>query len=89
MACTSALFVVIANFFFFFDLNLKFQPKVCHVCHDMTQKSPSFDDFAINNVERHDCRINFWFITKNEVVDIKKKPIAVTKVDTYDYKKLL
>lgn len=59
MACTSALFVVIANFFFFFDLNLKFQPKVCHVCHDMTQKSPSFDDFAINNVERHDCRINF------------------------------
>lgn len=58
MACTSALFVVIA-IFFFFDLNLKFQPKVCHVCHDMTQKSPSFDDFAINNVERHDCRINF------------------------------
>lgn len=57
MACTSALFVVIA--IFFFDLNLKFQPKVCHVCHDMTQKSPSFDDFAINNVERHDCRINF------------------------------
>lgn len=36
MACTSALFVVIA-IFFFFDLNLKFQPKVCHVCHDMTQ----------------------------------------------------
>ena len=58
MACTSALFVVIA-IFFFFDLNLKFQPKICHVCHDMTQKSPSFDDFAINNVERHDCRINF------------------------------
>lgn len=88
MACTSALFVVIAIFFFFwFKSQISTKSMSCLSWYDT--KSPSFDDFAINNVERHDCRINFWFITKNEVVDIKKKPIAVMKVDTYDYKKLL
>ena len=43
----------------FFCLNHRFQPNVCNVCHDVSQRSMSFDDFAINNAGGNDYRINF------------------------------
>ena len=40
----------------------------------MTQKSMSFDDVVIVTVKRHDYRINFWFVTKSEVVYKMESP---------------
>ena len=38
----------------------------------MTQKSLSFNDFAIDTAKGHGCRINFWFMNKSQVVDRMK-----------------
>ena len=47
----------------------KFQQKVWDDCHDMTQKSTSFNDFVIVTVKGNDYRTKFWFRTKSEVAD--------------------
>ena len=51
-----------------FTINFRFQPKVCKGCHDMTEKSMSFDNVASDTVKEHDYRIDFWFMTKGEAV---------------------
>ena len=47
----------------------KFQQEVRDDCHDMTQKSMSFNDFVIVTVKGNDYRTNFWFTTKSKAVD--------------------
>ena len=62
----------ICHYRYFLRINLRFQPKVCDNCHDMIQKFMNFDDTTIVTVKGHDNRINFWLMTKNEVVDKMK-----------------
>ena len=63
MARASVLFDITG--YKFFDMNFKLQSK--DGCHDMTQKSMSFNDFL--SIRRNGYIINFWFVTKNEAVD--------------------
>lgn len=48
-------------------MNFIFQSRVCDGCHDMAQKSMSFDDVAIVTVKGNDYRIC------NETVDLNEK----------------
>ena len=57
---------VISNYLCFLAINVRFQPKVCYGCHDMTQKSMNFDSFAIVTVF---VTILFWFLCKDEAVN--------------------
>ena len=47
-----------------FKINFRFQLKKCDDCHDMTQKTTSFDDFEIVAVGKNDYKILFWFMDK-------------------------
>ena len=49
--------------------NFRFQPKFCNGCHDMTQKSLSFNDVEVVTVERDDYLIRFWNMTKSETMN--------------------
>ena len=53
----------ICQYWFFFRINFRFQPKGCDSFHGMKQKSVSFDHVAIVTVERGYYRISFWDIT--------------------------
>ena len=39
---------------------------LCKGCHDLLQKSTSFDDVAIVTVGKNDHRINFWGVNMSE-----------------------
>lgn len=41
---------IISNYLCFLAINVRFQPKVCYGCHDMTLKLMNFDSFAIVTV---------------------------------------
>ena len=55
---------IISNYLCFLAINVRFQPKVCYGCHDITQKSMNFDSFAIVTVRKNDYRILFWLCVK-------------------------
>lgn len=60
---------IISNYLCFLAINVRFQPKVCYGCHDMTLKLMNFDSFAIVTVWKNDYRILFWFMCKDEAVN--------------------
>lgn len=76
-------------YLYFFKINLKFQSKVRDDCHDMTQKSVSFNDFAVPTVRRNDYRINFWFTTENKVLYRGKNTDLNEKTGDYEKNKYL
>ena len=50
--------------------NLKFQPKTCDSCHTLMQKPMSFNNIVIFFVKGNDYRIYFWYISKNEAINL-------------------
>ena len=63
-------------------LSFKFQPKVCHICHDIMQKTMSFNDLAIVTIKGNDCRIHFLYMSKDEDINILRKACLTEKNGT-------
>ena len=47
---------IICQYWCFLDIKFKFQPEVCNGCHDLMQKSISFNDVALVTVKGNDYR---------------------------------
>ena len=47
-------------FWYFKDIGFKYEPYLCNGCHDLMQKSVSFNNVAILYVKGNACRIHFW-----------------------------
>ena len=45
---------IICHYWYFLRMSFRFQPKGCDSCHDMAQKSMSFDNTAIVTVKGQD-----------------------------------
>ena len=43
---------------------------LCNSCHDLMQKTMSFDIVAIVYVKGSAYRINFWYMSKNDAINI-------------------
>ena len=61
----------IFHYWYFIDIGFKYEPYVCNGCHDLTQKTTSFNDVAIAYVKESDYRIHFWYMSKYDTISIK------------------
>ena len=52
--------------------NIKYAPYLCKRCHDLMQKTMNFNDVAIVSVKRNDYRIRFWYMSKDDAINIMK-----------------
>ena len=50
----------ICHYWYFKDIGFKYEPYLCNGCHDLMQKSVSFNNVAILYVKGNACRIHFW-----------------------------
>ena len=48
----------------------KYEPYHCNGFHDLMQKAMNFNDVAIVSVEGSDCRIHFWYMSKDDAINI-------------------
>ena len=62
----------IYHYWYFLDEGFKFEPYLCNGCHDLTQKTMNFDDFAIVSIKESNYRIDFWYMNKDDAINIKK-----------------
>ena len=60
------------------EMNFRFQPKLFDGCHDLTLKAMSFD-VAIVSVKGNDYRIQFWYMSKDEAINILRNPDLTEK----------
>ena len=48
------------------------EPYLCNCCHDLMQKAINFNDVAMVSVKGSDYRIHFWYMSKNDAINIMK-----------------
>ena len=60
----------ICHYWYFLDKNFNYEPYLCNGCHDLIQKAVNFNDVVIVPIKGRDCRINFWYMSKNDATNL-------------------
>ena len=58
------------HYWYFKDIDFKYEPYLCNGIHDLMQKAMSFNDVAIVYAKGSACRIHFWSYTKRDAMSI-------------------
>ena len=74
---------IICHYWYFLEINLGFQPKVCDGCHDLMQKAVSFIDVAIVFLKENCYLIYFWYINKDEAINLLRNANLTEKAEHY------
>ena len=69
----------ICHFWYFKDIGLKHEPYLCNGWHDLTQKAMSFNNVAIVYVKGSAYRIHFWYMSKDDAINIMNDSNLVDK----------
>ena len=73
----------IFHYLFFKDIGFKYEPYLCNGCHDLMLKTTSFDNndliIIIVYVKGNAYRINFWYMSKNDAINIMNGSNLVDK----------
>ena len=75
---TNAIFDI-CHYWYFKDIGFKYESYLCNSCHDLMQKAMSFNDFAIVYVKGNAYRIHFWYMSKNDAINIMNGSNLVDK----------
>ena len=52
------------------DIGFKYEPYLCNGCHDLMQKTMSFNDVAIVYAKGSAYRMHFWYMSKNVAISL-------------------
>ena len=62
----------ICHYWYYLDRNFKYEPYLFNACHDLMQKAINVNGVAIIFVKGIDYRIHFWYMSKNDSINIMK-----------------
>ena len=71
----------ICHYWYFEDIGFKHEPYLFNGCHDLMQKAMSFNNIAIVYVKGSAYRIHFWYMSKNDAINIMNGSNLVDKRD--------
>ena len=60
----------ICHYWYFKNVGFRYEPYLCNGCHDLMQKAISFNNAAIVYVKENAYRINFWYMSKDDAINI-------------------
>ena len=60
----------ICHYCYFKDISFKYEKYLCNGCHDLMQKTMSFNNMAIAYVKGSAYRIHFWYMSKDDAINI-------------------
>ena len=69
----------LCHFWFFLDKNFNYQCYFCNCCHDMLVKAMIMENLAVIYVGRNAYRINFAFMSRNDVYNLIKNANIIDK----------
>ena len=69
----------ICHYWHFKGIAFKYEPYLCNSCHDLMQKAMSFNNIAIVYVKGNAYRINFWYMSKDNAINIMNGSNLVDK----------
>ena len=69
----------VCHYWYFKDIGFKYEKYLCNGCHDLMQKAMSFNNVAIVYVKGSAYRINFWYMSKDDAINIMNGSTLVDK----------
>ena len=69
----------ICHYWNFKDIAFKHEQYLCNGCHDLMEKAMNFNNIAIVCVKGNACRINFWYMSKNDAINIINGSVLLDK----------
>ena len=69
----------ICHYWYFKNIGFKYETYLINGCHDLMQKAMSFNNVAIVYVKRSAYRIHFWYMSKDDEINIMKGSKLVDK----------
>ena len=69
----------ICHYLYFKNIGFKYEPYLCNGCHDLMQKAISFNNIAIVYIKENAYRIHFWYMSKNDAINIMNGSNLVDK----------
>ena len=70
----------ICHYWYFKDIGFKYEPHLCNGCHDLFQKAISFNNIAIVYLKGSVYRINFWYMSKNDAINMMNNSSLIDKM---------
>ena len=62
------------------DIGFRYEPYLCNGCHDLIQNAMSFNNVAIVYVKGSAYTIHFWYMSKDDAINIIKGPNLLDKM---------
>ena len=69
----------LCHYWFSKDIGFKYEPYLCNGCQNLLQKAISFNNIAIMYVKESAYRIHFWYMSKDDTIDIMNGSNLVDK----------
>ena len=63
--------VNICHYWYFKDVAFKYEPYLCNEYHDLMQKAMGFNNIAIVYIKENAYRIHFWYVSKDDPINIR------------------
>ena len=60
----------ICHYWYFEDIGFKYEKYLCNGCHDLMQKTMSFNNNATVYFKGNAYRIHFWYMSKDDSINI-------------------
>ena len=70
----------ICRYWYFKDIGFKYEPHGCNGSHDLMEKAMSFNNVSIVYVKGSAYRIHFWYISKDDAINIMNGSNLVNKI---------
>ena len=58
----------ICHYWYFLDKNFNYDPYLNNESHDLMEKAMSFKNVAIVSIKGNNCRIHFYYISRNDAI---------------------
>ena len=75
----------ICHYWYFLDKNFKCEPNISNSCHVLMKKAMNFNDVSIVSIKRSNYRIHFWYMSKNDRINIMKDSNLIEKSGSLDF----
>ena len=70
----------ICHYWYCKDIGFRYEPHLCNGCHDLIQNAMSFNNVAIVYVKGSAYTIHFWYMSKDDAINIIKGPNLLDKM---------
>ena len=70
----------ICHYWYFKDIGFKYEPHLSNGCHGLMQKAVSFNNIAIVYVKGSAYRIQFWYMSKDDAINIMNNSSLIDKM---------